>query len=105
MADSQTDIECGFCFRKNEALEQPKVLSCSHVHCLGCLSAYHDVNQIIQCPLSACRYVLEKNLISCVHVHCLKCLPVFDSISAVQQVDVKLRNRKHYLASYTIEYC
>ena len=55
MADGQRTVECGFCLRKNEALEQPKVLPCTHVHCLGCLTAYYDINHVVQCPLSACR--------------------------------------------------
>ena len=55
MADGRPSVECGFCLRKNEALEQPKVLPCTHVHCLGCLTAYYDINHIVQCPLSACR--------------------------------------------------
>ena len=30
--------ECGLCCRKNEALDNPKLLKCRHVHCLPCLT-------------------------------------------------------------------
>ena len=52
---SATNVECGICSRRNEALEQPKILPCTHVHCLECLTAYSDINHMVQCPLPACR--------------------------------------------------
>ena len=55
MAGKMNNIECGFCLRKDEALEQPRRLPCSHLHCLGCLTAYYDINHMVECPLSACR--------------------------------------------------
>ena len=30
--------ECGLCCKKNEALVNPKLLRCGHVHCLPCLT-------------------------------------------------------------------
>ena len=51
MAEStDTSIKCGFCLRKDEALEDPKSLPCSHVHCLRCLMDNYDVHKIVRCP-------------------------------------------------------
>ena len=46
-------IECGFCLRSNDGLENARCLPCDHAHCLGCLSGNYDINGIVQCP--SCR--------------------------------------------------
>ena len=43
-------VECGFCLKKTEALENPKSLPCKHVHCLSCLVDNYDINKIVRCP-------------------------------------------------------
>ena len=59
MAARNTDIECGFCLRKNRDLEEPKALPCGHPHCLTCLSEYYEVKHLVECPLQTCRQVLK----------------------------------------------
>ena len=55
LSDKVTTIECGFCLSKNEDVEEPKQLPCSHIHCLGCLTGFYEVYNIIQCPVTDCR--------------------------------------------------
>ena len=58
MASAYPDVEiseCGFCLQQNEDLEESKVLPCTHVHCLECLTAYFNINYLIECPLPDCR--------------------------------------------------
>lgn len=57
MATAVTNIiiECGYCLRRNEALDQPKVLPCTHVHCFKCLRADYEINHLVECPLPNCR--------------------------------------------------
>ena len=51
MADAgDSNIECGFCLKKNEALVDPKSLPCKHVHCYRCLVDSCDINGIVKCP-------------------------------------------------------
>ena len=50
-------IECGFCLRKNEAVEDARALPCTHVHCLRCLTAHFEAKRLVQCPLPSCRLV------------------------------------------------
>ena len=64
MARAMEKVECRFCLRKNEALENAKVLPCTHVHCLECLAAHYDVNNILQCLLEECRLVLNYRTVS-----------------------------------------
>jgi len=47
-------VECGFCITRLEDLEDVRILSCNHLHCLRCLLENFEVNQIVRCPL--CRY-------------------------------------------------
>ena len=53
--DEVSAIECGFCLHKNDDVDEPKQLPCSHIHCMGCLTAFHEVYDIIQCPVADCR--------------------------------------------------
>ena len=57
MATAVTNIiiECGYCLRRNEALDQPKVLPCTHVHCFKCLRADYEINHLVECPRPNCR--------------------------------------------------
>ena len=45
-----SSAECGFCLRQDEALEEPKLLPCGHVHCLPCLTGARETRKIVQCP-------------------------------------------------------
>ena len=59
MAKAYTDdrvIECGFCFQ-TDTLDDPRVLPCTHVHCMNCLAEYFELNKRVQCPLPICKYV------------------------------------------------
>ena len=62
-------IECGFCLRSNEELEEPKILPCSHVSCLECLSASYISNSI-ECPQPDCRFVIYQYMLV------IQCSPV-----------------------------
>ena len=65
MATGEGDIkmiECGFCLSKNENLQQPVILPCSHIHCQGCLTSFYDKFDLLQCPLADCRLVLHSAL-------------------------------------------
>ena len=55
-------IECGYCFSKDGEMKDAKILPCSHVHCLGCLSQYYELNEMVYCPLKNCKYVLQVNV-------------------------------------------
>ena len=56
-AENTDTIECGFCLRSNEELEEPKILPCSHVSCLECLSA-SCFSDCVECPQPDCRFVM-----------------------------------------------
>ncbi|XP_067946496.1 intersectin-2-like [Watersipora subatra] len=43
-------IECGFCLRRNEFMEEPKILPCGHAHCQGCLEGSKAVRGVLTCP-------------------------------------------------------
>lgn len=47
-------VECGYCLEKGSAMKHPRLLDCSHTHCLPCLVSYRDINGVIKCPLQAC---------------------------------------------------
>ncbi|XP_067949344.1 transcription intermediary factor 1-beta-like isoform X3 [Watersipora subatra] len=53
MEEASAEMKCGFCMRKNNTMEDPKVLPCNHVHCFGCLSSF-EVNHKLQCPVQGC---------------------------------------------------
>ena len=46
---SQITVECGYCLNKNEQLQDPRVLPCSHVLCKGCLEGYVAEHGVIDC--------------------------------------------------------
>ena len=46
-----TEVECGYCWDKGEDLINPRILPCSHVHCLRCLNAHFESDGVIRCPL------------------------------------------------------
>ena len=51
MAESDIAMfEFGFCLCKNEAIEEPKLLPCTHVHCSACLTGSYETNGVLQCP-------------------------------------------------------
>ena len=39
--------ECGYCLHKNEQLEDPRVIPCTHVYCRGCLAGYHSGYSVV----------------------------------------------------------
>ncbi|XP_067939490.1 uncharacterized protein [Watersipora subatra] len=55
-------IKCGFCLRQGVALPDPRQLTCSHVHCLECLTGFYDENNILICPWEDCSQVCEVSL-------------------------------------------
>ena len=87
MAASATNSkECGYCLRTCDTLENPKVLPCTHVHCVECLTAYYDINHIVQCPLPACRYVLEEpKMLPYTYEHYLECAIAYDGTNHMVQ--------------------
>ena len=62
---SCTEVQCGFCLRKDEALEEPKSLPCNHVHCLVCLTENYDLHGIFRCPF--CRYSMPLRCLVLLH--------------------------------------
>ena len=54
--ETEVKIECGFCLASGEDINNPKILPCTHVHCLGCLTASYNISGLVQCPLTLCRY-------------------------------------------------
>ena len=46
-----TEAECGYCWDKGEYLINPRILPCSHVHCLRCLNEHFESDGVIRCPL------------------------------------------------------
>jgi len=56
MADSvENQIECGFCLKKEEEMDDPRYLPCGHSHCLSCLLDYLSIQGVLRCPF--CRYI------------------------------------------------
>ncbi|XP_067940950.1 uncharacterized protein [Watersipora subatra] len=49
-----TIIQCGFCQRYNEAMSEPTMLPCAHVHCKGCIASAVRTDNKIRCPLTGC---------------------------------------------------
>ena len=60
MAAASPFVECGFCLRRNEQLEEPKRLPCGHIHCSSCLQGFLDVKKILKCP--DCKKVLREQI-------------------------------------------
>ena len=59
MAEDADEVECGFCMRRSD-VEDPRSLPCSHVHCFSCISASYEINNLVQCPLQHCRFVINQ---------------------------------------------
>ena len=48
-------VECGYCLNKNDQLEDPRVLPCTHVYCRHCLAESLEEYGAVKC--TSCRYV------------------------------------------------
>ncbi|XP_067940904.1 uncharacterized protein [Watersipora subatra] len=59
MAEAVGDIECEFCCSKNDTIVNPKVLPCSHIHCMNCLTTYYESKHLLRCGNSRCGQVFE----------------------------------------------
>ncbi|XP_067945479.1 uncharacterized protein [Watersipora subatra] len=59
MAEAVVDVECEFCCRKSETIINPKVLPCSHIHCMTCLTTYYESKHLLLCGNSKCGQVFE----------------------------------------------
>ncbi|XP_067944873.1 uncharacterized protein [Watersipora subatra] len=59
MAEVVADVECEFCCRKSDTIINPKVLSCSHVHCMTCLTTYYESKHLLLCGNTGCGQVFE----------------------------------------------
>ncbi|XP_067944882.1 uncharacterized protein [Watersipora subatra] len=59
MAEALADVECEFCCRKSDTIVNPKVLPCSHVHCMTCLTTYDESKHQLLCGNSGCGQVFE----------------------------------------------
>ncbi|XP_067944972.1 E3 ubiquitin-protein ligase TRIM56-like [Watersipora subatra] len=59
MAEALADVECEFCCRKNDTIVNPKVLPCSHIHCMTCLTTYYESKHLLLCGNSGCGQVFE----------------------------------------------
>ncbi|XP_067944888.1 E3 ubiquitin-protein ligase TRIM56-like [Watersipora subatra] len=57
MAEAVADVECAFCCRKSDTIINPKVLPCSHTHCMTCLTTYYDSKHLLLCGNSRCGQV------------------------------------------------
>ncbi|XP_067944881.1 tripartite motif-containing protein 2-like [Watersipora subatra] len=59
MAEALADVECEFCCRKSDTIVNPKVLPCSHVHCMTCLTTYYESKHLLLCGNTRCGQVFE----------------------------------------------
>ncbi|XP_067944905.1 uncharacterized protein [Watersipora subatra] len=59
MAEALADVECEFCCRKSDTIINPKVLPCSHIHCMTCLSTYYESKHLLMCGNSECGQEFE----------------------------------------------
>ncbi|XP_067944403.1 uncharacterized protein [Watersipora subatra] len=59
MAEAAADVECEFCCRKSDTILNPKVLPCSHIHCMTCLTTYYESKHLLLCGNSGCGQVFE----------------------------------------------
>ncbi|XP_067944878.1 uncharacterized protein [Watersipora subatra] len=59
MAEALADVECEFCCRKSDTIVSPKVLPCSHIHCMTCLTTYYESKHLLLCGNSGCGQVFE----------------------------------------------
>ncbi|XP_067945001.1 uncharacterized protein [Watersipora subatra] len=59
MADASADVECEYCCQKSDAIINPKVLPCNHIHGITCLSTYYESKHLLQCGHSGCGQVFE----------------------------------------------
>ncbi|XP_067944877.1 uncharacterized protein [Watersipora subatra] len=59
MAEVVADVECEFCCRKSDTIINPKVLPCSHVHCMTCLTTYYESKHLLLCGNTGCGQVFE----------------------------------------------
>ncbi|XP_067944916.1 uncharacterized protein [Watersipora subatra] len=59
MAEVLADVECEFCCRKSDTIINPKVLPCSHIHCMACLTTYYESKHLLLCGNSECGQVFE----------------------------------------------
>ncbi|XP_067944864.1 uncharacterized protein [Watersipora subatra] len=59
MAEALADVECEFCCRKSDTIVNPKVLPCSHIHCMTCLTTYYESKHLLLCGNTGCGQVFE----------------------------------------------
>ncbi|XP_067930884.1 uncharacterized protein [Watersipora subatra] len=59
MAEAAADAECEFCCCKSDTIVNPKVLPCSHIHCIDCLTTYYESKHLLLCGRSECGQVFE----------------------------------------------
>ncbi|XP_067944895.1 uncharacterized protein [Watersipora subatra] len=59
MAEALADVECEFCCSKSDTIVNPKVLPCSHIHCMTCLTTYYESKHLLLCGNSGCGQVFE----------------------------------------------
>ncbi|XP_067944884.1 uncharacterized protein [Watersipora subatra] len=59
MAEAVADVECEFCCRKSDTIINPKVLPCSHIHCMTCLTTYYESKHLLMCGNSGCGQAFE----------------------------------------------
>ncbi|XP_067944883.1 uncharacterized protein [Watersipora subatra] len=94
MAEAVADVECEFCCRKSDTIVNPKVLPCSHVHCMTCLTTYYESKHLLLCGNSGCGQVFEMPPDS---------LPSYDLGTDKTLCDVCLK--KSSLRQKAISYC
>ncbi|XP_067944874.1 uncharacterized protein [Watersipora subatra] len=94
MAEAVADVECEFCCRKSDTIVNPKVLPCSHIHCMTCLTTYYESKHLLLCGNSGCGQVFEMPPDS---------LPSYDLGTDKTLCDVCLK--KSSLRQKAISYC
>ena len=52
----QQDGRCGYCMSYTVEMEDPRVLECSHIFCLGCLESDYRRDSELECAI--CRYAV-----------------------------------------------
>ena len=65
MAEALADVECEFCCCKSDTIINPKVLECSHVHCMACLTTYYESKHLLLCGHSGCGLVMVYSISNC----------------------------------------